>query len=282
METLICQSESGETRMKWLSNTLIAALIALVLTVLVALLPFTFFEGLEAQAGDEMMKLCYDLHQKYKPLPPDSQLVLAAIDEDSVSALGRWPFPRSVHGQFLDVLSPEKPKLIGWDIFFTEPTQTNPTDAPVAPAPDTATPPPSAPPAANPNAPDHTGAGVDQSPSTAPAAPDASTGAPAAPATSDAPAPTTETINSEDQALADSAALFTNMVMASYRDDEAPQLKETEIVPPTQPLKNITGDITRLLSAKSAVLPIPVLRKKIVFWLCRMKTPRAVSGARCR
>ena len=107
--------------MKWLSNTLTAAILAVVLTAIVAVsLKIPFFKDKESQTRDEMMLLCYHLHAKFAPLKPDSHLVFAPIDEQSLKLLGAWPFNRAVHGSFLQVLAPESPKAVGWDIFFTE------------------------------------------------------------------------------------------------------------------------------------------------------------------
>jgi len=132
--------------MKALSNTVIAAIFALGLTLLVGgSLKIPFFAAKESQTGDEMMYLRYQLKSKDPSAKPDTHLILSAIDERSIQDLGGWPFPRSVHGQFLQVLAPEQPKVVGWDIFFTEakaanapapaPASTTPTDPAALPLP---------------------------------------------------------------------------------------------------------------------------------------------------
>ena len=114
--------------MKSLSNTVIAAIFALVLSFAVGIfLHLPFGRGLEAWMGDKMLTWRYDLLKKADPAhKPDPHLVLVAIDQRSVEDLGRWPFPRSIHGQFLQVLAPEKPKTVAWDVFFTERTAGSP------------------------------------------------------------------------------------------------------------------------------------------------------------
>jgi adenylate cyclase len=116
--------------MKSLSNTVFAAIIAIMLTLIVGLfLSLPFGHGLEAWTGDKMLSWRYELLKKMHPdEKPDSHLVLAAIDQASVEDLGRWAFPRSIHGQFLQVLAPEKPKTVAWDVFFTEKTTNAPDD----------------------------------------------------------------------------------------------------------------------------------------------------------
>lgn len=199
--------------MKSISNTLIAAIIAVVLTAIVAILPLLpFFGDWEARTGDQMMNLRYHL-QKESALDP--HLIFVAIDEISVrpSELGAWPFPRSIHGSFLGVLSNEQPKVVGWDVFFTEEKRSL------------------------------------TSPSASSADANAAAVAPA---------------ESDDQVFVDGASLIPHMVTAAQREDLALPLKEDDFLP-TRPFKNVIGDTSKLLSAKSARLPFPALRKKSYF-----------------
>ena len=222
--------------MKAFSNTVNAAIFAVGLTLLVyGLLQLPFFEAKEHQTGDEMMYLRYQLQNKNASHKPDSHLVLAAIDERSTQELGAWPFPRSIHGQFLQVLAPEKPKVVGWDIFFTETKAAVPSSTP-APAPS-----PTPAPGSNPSSP---------APSANPA-PDPI-----------GPLPQAE---SEDQLLVDGATLIPQMVTASARtfDSQAPITDEDLL--PTRAIKNVTGDIHALTSSPDAILPFPALRKVTTF-----------------
>ncbi|HVY54612.1 MAG TPA: CHASE2 domain-containing protein, partial [Thermodesulfobacteriota bacterium] len=54
------------------------------------------------------------------PLPPAQAVVIAAIDEKSLDAEGRWPWPRSRIASLVDVLSRDGAKVIGFDIGFLE------------------------------------------------------------------------------------------------------------------------------------------------------------------
>ena len=51
--------------------------------------------------------------------PPD--IVVVGIDDASLAALGRWPWPRSVHARLLDVLTSARTKAVGLDLMFSEP-----------------------------------------------------------------------------------------------------------------------------------------------------------------
>ena len=62
--------------------------------------------------------------------PPDD-IVVVAIDNRSLQAIGRWPWPRRIHAQALDRLAEAQPRAVGYDVLFVEPT---PDDAILAAA----------------------------------------------------------------------------------------------------------------------------------------------------
>jgi CHASE2 domain-containing sensor protein/signal transduction histidine kinase len=49
-------------------------------------------------------------------------VVIIAIDDKSLAALGRWPWSRAVHAALLQQVSAQQPRAIGVDLFLTEPT----------------------------------------------------------------------------------------------------------------------------------------------------------------
>ncbi len=54
------------------------------------------------------------------PLAPGPAVVMAAIDEKSLAAEGRWPWPRSRIAALVDALSRDGPRVIGFDVLFSE------------------------------------------------------------------------------------------------------------------------------------------------------------------
>ena len=52
----------------------------------------------------------------------NDQIVLITIDEASIGALGRWPWPRTTHAELFDVLAQQQPKAVLFDVLLTEPT----------------------------------------------------------------------------------------------------------------------------------------------------------------
>ncbi|MGA7178552.1 MAG: CHASE2 domain-containing protein [Thiobacillaceae bacterium] len=74
--------------------------------------------------------LLYDLGQRLHTKPAPAQIVIVAIDEESLSQLGRWPWSRRIHASLVDKLREEGARVIGLDIIFAEPdTADQPADA---------------------------------------------------------------------------------------------------------------------------------------------------------
>ena len=83
---------------------------------------FGLLEGIERWAYN----VRFDLRGPMKPKTP---IVVVSIDEDSFDELGlQWPWPRAIHGQFLDIVSQGRPAAIGFDIVFPEPSSKGPED----------------------------------------------------------------------------------------------------------------------------------------------------------
>ncbi|MDR3097251.1 MAG: CHASE2 domain-containing protein [Paraburkholderia sp.] len=66
--------------------------------------------------------LVYDrfLAARERPVSPD--IVIVEIDDASVAALGRWPWPRSLHAQLVDRLAKAGVAAVVYDVLFTEPS----------------------------------------------------------------------------------------------------------------------------------------------------------------
>ncbi len=65
--------------------------------------------------------LIYDAHQQYLSRPVPDDIIIVSVDEYSLSELGRWPWPRSVHARLIDKLSGAGSKAVVLDIIFAEP-----------------------------------------------------------------------------------------------------------------------------------------------------------------
>ncbi len=54
------------------------------------------------------------------PVEPSQEIIIIGVDEESLDALGAWPFPRKYHAKLLKSLT--SARAIGFDILFSEPT----------------------------------------------------------------------------------------------------------------------------------------------------------------
>lgn len=58
----------------------------------------------------------------YGDRPHSPEIVIVAIDNESIGQIGRWPWDRSVHADFFRKLAAYRPRAVGVDIAFLEPT----------------------------------------------------------------------------------------------------------------------------------------------------------------
>ncbi len=64
--------------------------------------------------------LIFDIGQKLQQSPAPDDVIIVAIDENSLSQLGRWPWPRTAHAKLINRLQQEHAAAIGLDIVFAE------------------------------------------------------------------------------------------------------------------------------------------------------------------
>ncbi len=80
-------------------------------------------------------RVIYDAQLRFWSRPAAENIVIISVDEESLTAIGRWPWPRSVHAKLLKALSDEQPLAIGFDIILAEPDSLDPlSDAALADA----------------------------------------------------------------------------------------------------------------------------------------------------
>ena len=53
-----------------------------------------------------------------RPVHPD--IVIVAIDDASIAAIGRWPWRRALHAELISRLTAQNPRAIGMDVLFNE------------------------------------------------------------------------------------------------------------------------------------------------------------------
>jgi CHASE2 domain-containing sensor protein/signal transduction histidine kinase len=77
------------------------------------------FAGLTASADH----VVFDALLRFKSHPVSQDIVIVAIDDKSVSRLGRWPWRRQLHAQLLEKIATARPAAVIYDVLFTEPAE---------------------------------------------------------------------------------------------------------------------------------------------------------------
>jgi serine/threonine-protein kinase len=98
----------------WIFSDLSIGIILFVLVLAFYLLNVPIFESFEYKLYDFRVKL----RQSKQPL---DKICLVTIDDQSITNIGRWPWPRSYIAELIDKLSSANPKVIGLNILFSEP-----------------------------------------------------------------------------------------------------------------------------------------------------------------
>ncbi|MDP2007115.1 MAG: CHASE2 domain-containing protein [Rubrivivax sp.] len=87
--------------------------LAALLAVLAALLAAT-------QATWRLDRIVYDQALAWSSLPVPADITVIAIDDASLAAIGRWPWPRAVHTTLLEQLVPLQPRAVLLDLVLSE------------------------------------------------------------------------------------------------------------------------------------------------------------------
>lgn len=81
-----------------------------------------------SQGLERVDRFVYDAFSSRVTRPPSESIVIVAIDEQSLSQYGQWPWPRRVHADLIDKLSIGGARAIGFDIIIAEPGRQNGQD----------------------------------------------------------------------------------------------------------------------------------------------------------
>ncbi len=66
-------------------------------------------------------RVLYDIGLTLSPRSAPADVVIIAIDDASVAAIGRWPWRRAVHATLLQRLADARPRAVLFDLLFSEP-----------------------------------------------------------------------------------------------------------------------------------------------------------------
>lgn len=70
--------------------------------------------------------MIYDRIISVQSFQPDSDIVIVAIDDESLQALGQWPWSRKLHARLLNRLSQSGWNVVALDLLLSEPDTTHP------------------------------------------------------------------------------------------------------------------------------------------------------------
>jgi len=106
---------SGLGMKKWLfwqKDWFVSLLVALV-----------FFAGAKTNSDliQSLERKAYDWGVLASERTPSDKIAVIAIDDQSIANLGRWPWPREIHANMVDILAAGHAKVIGYSVFFFEP-----------------------------------------------------------------------------------------------------------------------------------------------------------------
>ncbi|MBE7939440.1 MULTISPECIES: serine/threonine-protein kinase [Ramlibacter] len=104
-------SSSAKRRQFWRSDGFVGAVVVLLVLVL--------HKGTDAIGTLE--RRFYDLGVTSSARSPSDQVAIIAIDDPSIAALGRWPWPRDLQAQLIDKLVEGRAKTIVETVLFSEP-----------------------------------------------------------------------------------------------------------------------------------------------------------------
>lgn len=97
----------------FLGNYLTISLLLVICHLLLMAVHPRFLHNLEMKFYDLMFQL-------RGPIAPGPEVVIVAIDEASIKAIGRWPWSRREIIRLLEVLHQSQAKVVGFDIIFAE------------------------------------------------------------------------------------------------------------------------------------------------------------------
>ncbi|MFY9623768.1 MAG: adenylate/guanylate cyclase domain-containing protein [Rhodoplanes sp.] len=97
------------------------------LVLLAVLIPIRIWDPYPLQ---ELRLRGFDLYQNIKPRAATANpVVIVDIDESSISALGQWPWPRTVLVDLLTRIFEMQAVVVGFDVVFPEPDRASPREA---------------------------------------------------------------------------------------------------------------------------------------------------------
>jgi serine/threonine-protein kinase len=85
------------------------------------LVALVFLFSANSDLMQSLERKAYDLGVMASSRTPSDKIAVIAIDDQSIANLGRWPWPREIHANMVDILAAGHAKVVGYVVFFFEP-----------------------------------------------------------------------------------------------------------------------------------------------------------------
>src|SRR5262249_53445041 len=106
---------------RWLTRGRLAALVILAVVLVV--------RALDPAPVQPLFMRSFDLLQALFPRTAEDQpVVIVDVDDESLAAIGQWPWPRTTVAGLVDRLTQLGAAVIGFDVVFAEPDRTSPSE----------------------------------------------------------------------------------------------------------------------------------------------------------
>src|SRR5215475_1503289 len=87
----------------------------------------TFLRVLDPAPLEELRLQSFDFYQLIKPRQSTARpVVIVDVDEESMQALGQWPWPRTLIADLVNRLTELGAVVVGFDVIFPEPDRYSP------------------------------------------------------------------------------------------------------------------------------------------------------------
>ncbi len=71
---------------------------------------------------DDFDNIIYDQIASFGRPDADPDILIVAIDDRSLSEIGKWPWPRNIHAELFEKLKPANPNSVALDVIISEPS----------------------------------------------------------------------------------------------------------------------------------------------------------------
>ena len=97
-----------------------------IMVLLALLVAAVFISGSDYELRKRLQYATFDTYNKLKPREKTGQVAILDLDEESIKALGQWPWPRTTMATLVERLNDLGAKVIAFDVVFAEHDRTSP------------------------------------------------------------------------------------------------------------------------------------------------------------